>query len=370
MLFRLLVLFWFAGLAFGQVVFVSPEQARKIEADIHAQKPVSKIPGAMLPDGFASWKGAPVEKFGSVNAGTLVGSDAPIVVEYQYQAAERRRYVNAGRTITAEAFWMKDASGSYGLFTFLRNESWQPMAIAGTHAATRGDNALLRKENVLVRISGSRMSTADLSALASSIQTGEGGPLPTLPRYLPEPGMVERSTKYVLGPQTLARVAPTLPGGLVDFTVEPEVELGEYREGTSSVHLLLVNYPTAQIATLKLKGIVQKGAPLNQNVFARRSGPILAFVFDTADRQSAERMLEQVQYSGDVTWNQRNEQDDAHRFGRFMISVFILAGAWILFAMVAGLLFGIVRLLVKRWYPEQVFDRPEETEVIRLNLNG
>jgi hypothetical protein len=37
-------------------------------------------------------------------------------------------------------------------------------------------------------------------------------------------------------------------------------------------------------------------------------------------------------------------------------------------AIVAGVAFGGIRILMKRWYPDRVFDRPEHMEFISLRL--
>ena len=42
----------------------------------------------------------------------------------------------------------------------------------------------------------------------------------------------------------------------------------------------------------------------------------------------------------------------------------ILAG----FAIIAGIAFGGIRILMKRFYPDKVFDRPEHMEFISLHL--
>jgi len=42
----------------------------------------------------------------------------------------------------------------------------------------------------------------------------------------------------------------------------------------------------------------------------------------------------------------------------------ILAGL----AVVAGVAFGGIRILMKRWYPDKIFDRPEQMEFISLHL--
>jgi len=35
---------------------------------------------------------------------------------------------------------------------------------------------------------------------------------------------------------------------------------------------------------------------------------------------------------------------------------------------VAGVAFGGIRILMKRWYPDKIFDRPEQMEFISLRL--
>jgi len=37
-------------------------------------------------------------------------------------------------------------------------------------------------------------------------------------------------------------------------------------------------------------------------------------------------------------------------------------------SIVAGVAFGGIRILMKRWYPDKIFDRPEQMEFISLHL--
>jgi len=48
--------------------------------------------------------------------------------------------------------------------------------------------------------------------------------------------------------------------------------------------------------------------------------------------------------------------------------VIVLCGVVIGLALVAGVGFGGIRILMKRMFPGRVFDRPEETEIITLHL--
>ncbi len=358
--------------ASAQVTFVSPEEARKILKDSQTPDQKAKPPDSrrvsLLPDQFAAWKATSLRKFGEYNAATLAGEDAPVLLEYQYQRAEQRQYTDGSRALTVDAFRLKDSSGSYGLFTYYRSEDWQTSDVTGAQVASRGEQTLLRKEEVLARVSGGRLSPSELAALAAGLGVVGGGPLPTLPHYLPERDLVVRSTRFVVGPQALARRMPGVPTQLIDFGLDPEAEIAEYRvPGQPPAKLLLVSYPTPQIAALKMKSLESEGG-MTGGIFARREGPLLAFAF-AGSKEQADRLLNQVHYSALIVWNEPVDKNEVPKFREFLINVLLLIVAWLVFAIAAGLLFGLTRVLVKKWYPSQVFDRPEETEVIRLNIS-
>jgi hypothetical protein len=51
-----------------------------------------------------------------------------------------------------------------------------------------------------------------------------------------------------------------------------------------------------------------------------------------------------------------------------ILNIVILCGIVGGLAIVAGVAFGGIRILMKRWYPDRVFDRPEQMEFISLRL--
>ena len=53
----------------------------------------------------------------------------------------------------------------------------------------------------------------------------------------------------------------------------------------------------------------------------------------------------------------------------YIVGAFVGAGAIMLIAIFSGLGFGLVRIIVKKFYPGKVFDRRETMEVIQLNLS-
>jgi hypothetical protein len=52
-----------------------------------------------------------------------------------------------------------------------------------------------------------------------------------------------------------------------------------------------------------------------------------------------------------------------------MLAAFALTGFLLLVTLVAGISFGGVRYLAKKFLPWAVFDRPSQMEIIRLNLS-
>jgi hypothetical protein len=50
------------------------------------------------------------------------------------------------------------------------------------------------------------------------------------------------------------------------------------------------------------------------------------------------------------------------------LTIFTFIGVALAFTLIAGLSFGGVRVFVKARYPQQIFDRPEDMEIIQLKL--
>ena len=390
------LLFLFSSTVFGQLTLVSPEEGRRALKELPAappaaaktasQPPASSTPttgprrGTILPDNFAGWVGTAAQTFGRYTAATLAGDEAPILVEYGYVGAERRQFTKESQTLSVEAVRLKDTSGSYGLFTLYRGQDWTTRETGTEQLAWRGTDFLLRKEEVLVRASlqgrssNARLSVADLRELAAGLETLGGGPLPTLRLYLPERGVLPESRKHILGPVALARLAPEIPSELVDFEMGAEASLARYQfPGKPPLTLLLLSYPITQLAASKMKAWqdlpAESSDSVAQQLYARRVGPLVGFVLGAMEKSQADQLLNRISYTADVVWNERVEKVDASSLAKLILNVFVLIGALLAFALIAGLGFGFLRVLLKQRYPGRFLDRSEETEIIRLNIN-
>jgi len=65
---------------------------------------------------------------------------------------------------------------------------------------------------------------------------------------------------------------------------------------------------------------------------------------------------------------QATRPDAKNNIGNLIIGIFVLVGFIALLALILGFAFGGVRVLTKKLFPDKVFDRPEDVEIIRLNL--
>src|SRR5256886_14696421 len=145
------------------------------------------------------------------------------------------------------------------------------------------------------------MPPADLREFAGVLPLPSGSPrnLPGLPAYLPKAGYVKNTAKYVIGPIGLEKVDAPFPAQLVDFNAGAEVVLGTYQTSAGNATLMLINYPTNQIAAEHLRRIEaahgrssQQAGSGNPGTFlSKRTGPILVIATGSLSQRSEERRV-------------------------------------------------------------------------------
>jgi uncharacterized protein DUF6599 len=330
----------------------------------------------ILPDSFGGWKLVPPPKI-SKDAGAADPTDAPVLKEYGFTDFEGATYTrDDGRKLTIRAARFEDASGAYGAFTFYKT----PVMInekIGDQGYSLNNRVLFFRGNILVDAlfqQLSAMSAAELRELSDNLPRPRGTTAnpPSLPAYLPTEHYLKNTARYVVGPIALEKVESPLPAQLVDFSRGAEVELGDYNLSGIPATLMLINYPTPQIAADQLKNIetAQQANQLgNSQISARRTGPILAILSGAVSNGDAKSFLGQINYDADVTWNQNTYFTRRDNVANLIVGVIILAAIICGMAVVVGLAFGGFRVLMKRLFPDKVFDRPDQVEIIALHLS-
>jgi len=348
-----------------------------------AQAPPVAKAGAMLPSEFGGWK-LKGSLHTSSDPAVADPAEALVLKEYGFTDFASGVYTqDDNRKLRLRAARFSDASGAYGAFTFYKQPEMLGEKI-GDQAASLNNRVLFYRGNVLVDAvfdKLSAMSAAELRELASDIPLPEGGSrnLPGLPIYLPKQGYVKNTAKYIIGPATLDQVGAPIPSQLVNFNAGAEVALGNYNSSGGEATLMLISYPTPQIAAEQLRKIddarrpdsaAKPGAPslVEGGTFGdKRTGPIVAIVSGPLSLSEAKSLLAAVNYEADVTWNENTFLDKKNSIANLVWNAIILCGILIGIALVAGVAFGGLRVLIKRLSPER--EAKEEMEFISLHLD-
>jgi hypothetical protein len=340
---------------------------------------LSRATDSILPGQFSGWQTAG-PTHASKDPGAADPVNAAVLKEYGFTDFESATYTrDDGRKLTLKAARFQDASGAYGAFTYYKLPQMLVEKI-GDQAASLNERVLFYRGNVLVDAVFDKlnvMSAAELRELAGRLPSlgGNSAKLPGLPAYLPKTGYVKNTAKYVVGPVTLRKLETPIPAELVDFSAGAEVVLGTYQTSAGDATLILINYPTNQIAADHLQkletapqGGNSPGIAAGNPFFDKRTGPIVVIAAGSLSQHEAKSLLAAVNYDADVTWNENTYLTKKDNLANLLVNIIILCGILILFAAVAGVALGGIRIFIRRILPEKVFDAPERGDFISLHL--
>src|SRR5579864_7480062 len=338
-------------------------------------EPAKHAASSLLPASFGGWQMGKSSQ--SKDPAAADPTNAALLKEYGFTDFAGATYTrDDGRKLTIKAARFQDASGAYGAFTFYKAPEMLNEKI-GDQGYSFNNRVLFYRGNILIDAvfeQLSAMSAAELRELADELPrtSGANGNLPGLPVYLPKDSYVKNTAKYVMGPVALEKIGSPLPAKFVDFSKGAEVVLGDYNISGTPATLILVGYPTPQIAAAQLKEIesAQQAHQLGDSqINARRTGPLLVVVSGAISSGDAKALLTSVNYDADVTWNQNTYATRRDNVANLIVGVILLAAIIGGMSIVAGLAFGGFRLAMKRVFPNKVFDRPEQMEIIALHLS-
>ena len=345
-----------------------------------APNPAAKT---LLPQQFGGWQ-MEGSASTSTNPASADAANAAVLKEYRFSDFASATYTrDDGRTLKVRAARFEDASGAFGAYTFYLQRNMRSEDI-GDQGASLGQRVLFYRGSVLVDAlfsQESAMAGAELRELAGVLPSpvGSAANLPSFIEFMPRRQYVANTQKYVMGPAALAALAAPVSAGFVDFNDSAEVSLGNYNTPSGEATLMLISYPTPQLAAEHLRRIdaahqikqpsagiseIQDSGPF----FDKRTGPLVAIASGPISAGDARSLLGTVNYEANVTWNTPSESRDVHDLYVLILNVVILCAILGGLAIVAGVAFGGFRILMKRWFPDKVFDRPEQMEFISLRL--
>jgi hypothetical protein len=344
---------------------------------------------SILPKQFGGWQMSASSRI-SDDPAIADPVNAAVLKEYGFNGFESDTYTrDDGRKLTLKAARFADASGAYGAYTYYKTPDMLSEQI-GDGAASMNERVLFYRGNIVVDAvfqKLSAMSAAELRELAEGFPLPPGNTrnLPDLPAYLPMQSYVKNTAKYVVGPTALKKLNAPVPAELVDFNLGAEVVVGNYNSSGGEATLMLISYPTPQIAADHLRriegarqGNSQPGneAPVSNTgpilpvpIFDKRTGPMLVIAAGPLSQADAKALLASVNYDANVTWNENTSFGKGATMAKLVMNGIILSLIIAGLALVAGVAFGGIRILAQRFFPGRGFDRVESREFISLHLS-
>ena len=337
----------------------------------------------ILPQQFAGWEMQGTVQT-STDSATADPTNAAVLKEYGFSDFAFATYTrDDGRTLKLRAARFADASGAFGAYTFYLRPDMTKEDF-GDQGVSIGDRALFYRGQVLIDAQFSKetaMSAAELRVLAGTLPRPGGslGNLPSFIEFLPHRDYIRNTQKYVMGPIALATMEPPVSADLVDFGASSEVSIAHYSTPSGEATLMLISYPTPQLAADHLRridsahqlaqpqaGVATVGG--SGTFFDKRTGPIVAIATGGISDSDAKSLLGKVNYEASVTWNTPSESAQVRDLYMLILNIVVLCAILAGLAIIAGVAFGGIRILMKRFYPDKVFDRPEQMEFISLRL--
>jgi hypothetical protein len=302
--------------------------------------PLILLPGflhaAIWPEQFGAFRRISVQPL------QIPAPDRAVWEEYGFQEGESASYSAGTRKLDAQAWRLNDSTGALGAFEWLRPAGARNTSLAWPAAET-ASASLVAAGNYLLRFERYRPKPAELQALLASLPAFHQVGLPSLTQYMPKKGLVPGSERYVLGPATLERFFPGLPPSAAGFQFSGEAQTATYRLGAAELRLALFYYPTPAVARSQLAEFQKL-----PGVAAKRSGPLVGVLVASPDPQSADALLDQVEYQAKFTWSERvpTRRDNV---GDLVVNAFLLTGFLLLICLAGGLAAGGIRWFAFRY---------------------
>ena len=307
-------------------------------------------------------------------------SERSLFAEAGFRKLTSRAYsLSAGGTLSIEIFTLNESRAAFSLLTTLRTSPMQEGPPGNAYAVT--DSSLLfSRGNILVRLKG--QAPADLMRrVAVSISNrigGETGSAPLLISHFPKEGYDPSSLRYCLGPKSLGYVlgkdtaVPPFPPGV-------ELALAHFSLPPENGMFWLGNFPTSQMAEDYMDTVAADRSPEMREkrpIYAKRTGPLLGLLTGNFDAATANRLLGSLKFSYSIKWIYDKNQSGTRMLWGVPMGVLgtvlrslVFTALLCLASIVGGISIAVFRLVLRRYAPRNYLDRPERTEMIRLNLH-
>lgn len=341
-----------------------------------AAAPHSLAQPQALPSRFSAWSCRP----GLENVGIAEPANfANLKKEAGLATTELCDYVFGDGKIHVELDQYRDPSSAYEIYTALLRPDMQPSTLNRT-SAVDGDKLYVLLGSFILRVSPTpAISTEDLVTLVNTVGAhSDQTPLPPIRTYLPQ-GFTDGTQKYALGPRGFRAALEALRQNEYSVLADEagwnsgaEVMLGEYHRGKDGAVLLLIEYPTPQLAEQHLHHLEQalSASAKQAGTTIERKASLLSVILRPSSAAYGASLRSALNYGTQVTWNEPSHTITDPPLLTTVSKIIIATLAFMVVAVVLGVAFGGVRVLAKMFFPGKFFDRPEQMDVLQLGLSS
>jgi hypothetical protein len=156
------------------------------------------------------------------------------------------------------------------------------------------------------------------------------------------------------------------------FNLSAEAMFAHYRAGKDEAVLLLIEYPTPQLAEQYLHHLGQALSPTAKQAGTtiERKASLLSLVLRPSSAAYGDSLQKSVTYETEITWHEPRQTLTDPPWVTILTRIFLVTGLFMGAAVALGVAFGGMRVVSKIFFPGKVFDRPEQMDVLQLGLSG
>ena len=169
--------------------------------------------------------------------------------------------------------------------------------------------------NLFVTIgSTAEVKPETLAGLDASLEAkADHTPYPPLRTYTPVKDRIFGTQKFAAGPEAFKYALSQIENGAykdlaneVGFKSGVETMMAKFQAGKEHATLLLLEYPTPQIAEQHLHHLADAlpVAARQAGVDVERKASMLSLVFEASSKEYAQKLRDRVDYETEVTWNE------------------------------------------------------------------
>ena len=320
------------------------------------------------------------------DAGQADRGSGEALKEYGFINGEQAIYKRDNETLMVLALTFNDSSGSYGAYSFYRQNGW-PKEDIGSGATSNHNRVLFWQGTTVVDANFSQigpMSAAELRDLANQFPPVEGNKAiaPPVVANLPQASLDRQTTHYAVGSRGYADSGGALPSELVGFDRGAETVTANYSLPSGPATLTIIDYPTPQMAIAQEKRIrayIKAGTnaqpafpkPLadsdQASLEVRRSGPLVVLVSGDAIPDESHRLIQMVHFREDLVSIPQPTESEVNKTGRLLLGIAEIVIIGSLAAILLGFFLGGGRALWRVAHGKPA-SSVYEAEFIRLNL--